>query len=150
MKRYLAILAVALTLGGCANLGGLLDSGGVSVFKGGTSITATITNPATPVTIYQVKSVYATALDIANGYRDYCYARPYATLMQDQIAGPVCESRRSIVRALQTADDRASDAIAKADAFIRANPTISAVSAIGLAQQAVTDFKLTMAQAGVK
>lgn len=141
MKRYLAILAVALSLGGCANLGGLFDSSGASILKGGTSLTATITNPVTPVTIYQVKSVYAAALDIANGYRDYCYARPYATLMQDQIAGPVCKSRRSIITKLQAADDRASDAIAKADDFIKRNPTVSAVSVIREAWAAVTNFQ---------
>lgn len=136
MKR-LIVLALALSLGGCITL----DPGGVSIFKGGTSITAPIVNPATPVTIYQVKSVYATALDLANGYRSYCYARPYATLMADQIAGPICKNRRNIVTKLQAADDQASSAIAKASAFIAANPTLSAVSVIQSAYAAVTNFQ---------
>lgn len=141
MKRYLAILAVALSLGGCANLGGLLDSSGTSVFKGGTSLTASISNPATPVTIYQVKSVYATAVDISNGYRDYCYARPYDTLMKDEIAGPICKRRRFIVTKLGEADDKAFAAIEKAEAFIKRNPRLSAVTVIREAWAAVTEFR---------
>jgi hypothetical protein len=140
MKRLLsifAVIAIALSLGGCLTF----DSGGVSVFKGGTSITAPIANPATPVNIYQVKSVYAAALDLANGYRDYCYARPFKTLMADPIAGPVCKSRRSIVRKLGVADDQASAAIAKAEDFIARNPTISAVTVVREAWAAVTNFQ---------
>lgn len=137
MKRLLIICAVALSLGGCA----ALDSGGRSIFAGGTSLTASISNPATPVTIYQVKSVYATALDIANGYRDYCYARPYATLMQDQIAGPICKNRRPIITRLQSADNQAASAIARADDFIKRNPTVSAVTVIREAWAAVTNFQ---------
>ncbi len=145
MKRILIVCTLALGLSGCAGLGGLLDSSGVSIFKGGTSLTASITNPATPVTIYQVKEVYATALDLANGYRDYCYPtnpfKSYAALMADPITGAACKNRRSIVARLQNADDIASSSIAKADGFIKANPTLSAVSVIREAWTAVTNFK---------
>lgn len=141
MRKLLILCAVALSLGGCSNLGNLLNSNGVSIFKGGTSITASITNPATPVTIYQVKSVYATALDIANGYRDYCYARPYKTLMADEIAGPICKNRRFIVTKLGAADDQASSAVANADNFIKANPKLSAETVIRAAWTAVTNFQ---------
>lgn len=139
--RKLLIIPLLLALAGCAGVTNLLDPGGTSILRGGTSLTASITNPATPVTLYQVKSVYATALDIANGYRTYCYARPYKVLMADSIAGPACKNRRAIVTKLQAADDRASAAIAKADAFVRANPTISAVSVIREAWAAVTNFQ---------
>lgn len=139
--RKLLILPLLLVLGGCAGLGSPLDSTGTSILKGGTSLTASIANPATPVTIYQVKSVYATALDLANSYRDYCYARPYAALMTDPIAGPACKKRRAVVTALNSASDKAADAIAKADAFIVANPTISAVSVVREAWIAVTSFQ---------
>jgi hypothetical protein len=140
MRRFVILALAALALGGCANKN-IFDRDGVSVLKGGVSITAPIANPATPVTIYQVKSIYATALDVANGYRDYCYSRPYAALMQDGIAGPVCKNRRSIVTKLQAADDRAAAAIDRADAFIRNNPTISAVSVVREAWSAVTSFQ---------
>lgn len=137
MRRLLILCAVALALAGCA----ALDSTGKSVFQGGTSLTASIQNPATPVTIYQVKSVYATAVDIANSYRDYCYARSYKSLMADPIAGPACKNRRSIVVKVQAADDQAAAAIAKADDFIARNPKISAVTVIRDAWAAVTNFK---------
>lgn len=137
MKRIAIAFVFALGLSGCA----ALNSAGTSILQGGTSLTASITNPATPVTLYQVKSVYATALDLANGYRTYCYAKPYATLMADQIAGPICKSRRSIVTKLQSADAKAASAISAADAFIKANPTLSAVSVIQQAYAAVTSFQ---------
>lgn len=137
-------LMLALPLGGCLTL----DSSGVSVFKGGNSLTAPITNPATPVNIYQVKSVYATALDLANSYRTYCYPttpfKSYAALMADSVSGPICKSRRSIVAKLGAADDVASDAIAKAETFIKANPTLSAVSVIQSAYAAVVNFQGTI------
>ncbi len=144
MKRFLnlfAIATLALTLGGCLTL----DSSGVSVLRGGNSVTASIANPATPVTIFQVKSVYASALDLANGYRDYCYPtspfKSYKALMADPVTGTICKSRRSIVAKLGVADDQASDKIAKAEAFIRANPTISATSLVREAYAAVVNFQ---------
>lgn len=140
LMRFAIAAILALSLGGCAGLGGVLDSTGLSVFKGGASITAPITNPATPVNIFQVKSVYATALDLANGYRDYCYARPYKALMADPVAGPICKNRRAIITKLQSADDQASNAIAAAEVFIKANPTLSAVTVIRTAYAAVTNF----------
>lgn len=137
MKRFLVLCAVALSLGGCLTL----DPNATSVFKGGTSITAPIKNPAQPVNIYQVKLVYDTALGLANEYRDYCYARPYATLMADPIAGPTCKSRRFIVTKLGEADDKASAAIAKAEDFIARNPTISAATVVREAYAAVVNFQ---------
>lgn len=139
MKRLAIVFALALSLplGGCLTL----DSSGVSVFKGGNSITAPIKNPAQPVNIYQVKLVYGTALDLANEYRDYCYARPYATLMADAVAGPVCKRRRFIVTKLGEADDRASAAISKAEDFIARNPTISAATVVREAYAAVVNFQ---------
>jgi hypothetical protein len=141
MKRLAIVLALTLPLGGCLTF----DSSGVSVFKGGNSITAPIANPATPVNIFQVKSVYASALELAGAYRDYCYPtnpfKSYKALMDDPVQGTVCKTRRSIVAKLDVADDQASDAIAKADAFIKANPTLSAASVIRDAYTAVTNFQ---------
>lgn len=132
-----AILAVVLSLGGCA----ALDPAGKSIFAGGTSLTASITSPIGPVDIYRVKTVYASALEIAVGYREYCWSKPYAVLMADPIAKPVCQSRRRNVRAMQAADIRADAAISTAENFIRNNPTVSAASAVSAAWAAVTDFQ---------
>jgi hypothetical protein len=45
------------------------------------------------------------------------------------------------VRKLQAADDQASAAIAKAEDFIRRNPTISAATVVREAYAAVTNFQ---------
>lgn len=137
MKRYLAILAVALSLGGCA----ALDPGGKSIFAGGTSLVATVTNPVGPVNIYQAKVVYASTLELVVAYREYCWSKPYAALMADPIAKPVCQRRRPIVRAMQAADDKAFAAIKTADSFVRNNPTLDGSSAIRAAIAAVSDFQ---------
>ena len=108
-------------------------------------VTSTIVNPAKPVNIYQVKSVYATLDDIAVEYRNYCYPTApfvsYATIVKDPIKGPICARRRAVVTKLQTADDVAFDAISKAEAFIKANPTLSAVSLVQDAYAAVINFQ---------
>lgn len=140
MKRFSLIpilCAVAIALGGCA----ALDPGGKSIFAGGTSIVAAITNPVAPVNIYQAKLVYADTLELANGYREYCYSKPYASLMIDPVAGPVCKSRRQVILKMQAADDKAYAAIKSADNFVKNNPTLDATSAIKAAIAAVTDFQ---------
>lgn len=143
--RKLLIIPLLFVLSGCAALGQALDPGGASILKGGTSLTATIQNPATPVTIFQVKSVYAAALDVANGYRDYCYPTnpfvSYENLMKDSVARTVCKRRGSVVLKLGAADDKAAVAIAKAEDFIARNPRLSAVTLIREAWAAVTNFK---------
>ncbi len=144
MKRLLnlfAVAALALALGGCLSF----DSRDTSVLRGGTSVTAPIVNPAKPVNIYQVKLLLATAEDAANEYRGYCYPTApfvsYADIMKDQIKGAICARRRAIVAKLDNADDLAFDAVKKAEAFIAANPKVSAVSLVQSAYAAVVNFQ---------
>jgi hypothetical protein len=132
MKRLLIVFAVALSLGGCA---------GTPFGDALRVATSTYNNPVRAVNIYQVKEGYAAVLEVANGWREYCYASPYALLMKDPIAGPVCRNRRSILRAIQSADTKAFAAITRAETFIRANPTINAVSVVSEAWAAVKDFQ---------
>lgn len=147
MKRLLnlfAVIAVALSLGGCLTL----DSGGVSVFKGGNSVTAPIVNPAQPVNIFQVKSVHKTALGLANEYRGYCFPTspfiPYKTIMEDPVKGAICKYRYRNVERLQGADNKAALAIEKADDFIARNPKLSAVTVVREAWAAVVNFQGTI------
>ncbi len=139
--RKLLILPLLLVLAGCA----AFDPAGKSVLNGGTSFTAPIVNPATPVTIAQVKESYDGALKVAAAYRDYCYPthpfKAYKDLMADPIAGPLCKYRRRVVLAINKADDKAFDAIQKAEEFIAANPTVSAVSVVREAWAAVLSFQ---------
>lgn len=138
MKRYLAILALTLTLGGCASLGSIGER--VLNLPAGV-LTTTINNPVAPVNIYQAKVVYASTLELVVGYREYCWSKPYAALMADPVARPVCQKRRQVVRAMQAADDKAFAALKTADNFVRSNPTLDASSAIRAAIAAVSDFQ---------
>ncbi len=105
------------------------------------AVTTTIDNPVGEVDIYRVKNTYAAALELAAEYRRYCWSQPYAVLMTDPIARPLCERRRPIVRAIQKAQFKASAAVITASNFVRDNPTINAASAISAAWKAVTDFQ---------
>lgn len=137
MRRLLLVAVLAIGLGGCATL----NSSGTSILQGGQSITAPITNPVQPVTVYQVKNVYAAALELADGYREYCWARPYAILMADPLTKPICQNRRPNVRRLQKTQAKASAAIQTVDNFVRNNPTLSATQVLSAAWTAVQDFQ---------
>lgn len=132
MKRLLVVCAIALSLGGCAGT------------KLGTAVqiaTTTITNPVDSVDIYRVKNAYAAALSLAVQYRQYCWSKPYLTLMADPIAKPVCQNRRAAVRSAQVASRNARGAIAAAENFVANNPTLNASVVVNAALQAVTDFQ---------
>ena len=102
---------------------------------------ATVTNPVTNLDIWRVKNTYAATLQLAASWRSFCYARPYATLMTDPVAKPVCQNRRNTVRQIQKYQPLAGTAVRKADEFVRNNPTVNAAGAIGLAWDAVTEFQ---------
>jgi hypothetical protein len=89
MKRFLIAAALALSIGACA----------------------TIPNPISGVTLYQVKNVYAIGLQLVVDYRNYCWARPYTVLMADPVAAPICKNRRPNVRAAQAAKAVAKKAV---------------------------------------
>lgn len=134
MRKIIIAVTLALSLGGCASLPGPLGDA-VRV------LTTTINNPVAPVDIYRVKNAYAAALEVFVEYRRYCWSQPYAVLMVDPVAKPICERRRPIVRALQKADENAFFAISAAENFIAANPTLNATSIVSAAWAAVTAFQ---------
>lgn len=133
-KKFIIVVLTALTLSGCATLPGRL--GEIAA-----TLTTTIDNPLGERDIYRTKLAYAVALELAVEYRRYCWERPYAVLMADPVAKPVCERRRAVVRALQLARRNAGAAIVAAENFIRDNPTINAAGIVGAAWRAVEDFK---------
>lgn len=120
MKKILVVALAALWLGGCG---------------------AGIKNPITSANIYQTKLVYAATETAAAKYNDYCWARPYAVLMTDPIAKPICANRRPVRRAIKSASITAGNAIDKADAFVTKNPTLDATSLIDAATSAVSAFR---------
>lgn len=133
MRKIILAITLALSLAGCGHLGDVLKLA-----------TASIENPISGVDIYRVKNTYAATLEIAAEYRWYCYSAPYKTLMADPVARPLCQKRRAIIRKIDSADDKASAAIAAAESFVANNPTISAVSVISAAWDAVTAFKTSI------
>jgi hypothetical protein len=127
------VAAVALTLAGCSAAQKVAD------FVG--TVTAPITNPVRDVDIYRVKNTYAATLAIAVNYREYCWSKPYAALMADPAAKPICQRRRDVIRGIQAAQLKASAAIRRAEAFARANPTTTATALVQEAWAAVQDFQ---------
>ena len=107
----------------------------------GTTITKTITNPVSSVDIYRIKNVYAATLQGFIDYRAYCWGKPFAALMADPIAKPVCEHRRAVVRKVQQARPKVAASIKVADNFVRDNPSLSATSVLDAAWNAVNDFR---------
>ena len=135
MKRIIIALTLSLSLAGCAGLAEKVLNLPAGV------LATSISNPVAPVNIYQAKTVYDATLELANGYRDYCYSKPFAALMADPVSKPVCKSRRAIVRAMQAADDKAAAAMETANNFVRNNPTLDATSVIRAAIAAVAEFQ---------
>lgn len=120
MKRLLILpLLLVLALTGCAG----------------------IPNPVSGTNIYQVKTVYAGTLELVVKWRELCWSRPYAALMADPIARPICQDRRSRLRAIQSADTKAFAAITTAENFVTNNPTLNAGTAVSVAWDAVTIFQ---------
>jgi len=105
-----------------------------------TACAGQIPNPFSTKNIYQTKLVYAATETAADKWRSYCWARPYAVLVSDPVAKPICSNRRPVARAIAKASRYAGDAIAKAQSFIAANPTLDASSLISAADQAVAAF----------
>jgi hypothetical protein len=123
----LPLLLFALSAGGCAAIDKIRDVAGAA--------TATITNPIGKQELAKIEVAYEVALAVSVSYRRFCYSKPLAELPQS-----VCGNRRAIILRMQRADTKAFAAISAARKFVAENPTISAVSLITAARQAVTDF----------
>lgn len=123
MKQIALVITLALSLAGCQSAGNV-----GSFFS---DVVSAATSPLGTVDIYRVKNVYAAADQLAIDYRSYCYARPYAVLMSDSVAQPVCKYRRQVIRTFQAKRIVASRAIA--------NATTS--SLLTVAWTAVSDYK---------
>lgn len=130
MKRILLVPIVLLAITGCAQFKELV-----------TVATTTITNPVDAIDIYRAKNVYAASLQLASDWRDYCWSKPYAALMADSIAKPVCENRRRRLRTIQFYRVKASTALGDAQVFVLNHPTLNATDVISAAWEAVGNFK---------
>lgn len=104
----------------------------------GLSACATFQNPVNQSQLTTVEAAYGTALSIAVAYRDACAQRI------------IPSSCRPIVVQMQNFAAKAQGAIVAARTFVSNNPTLSAVTVLTAAQQAVGDFQAVQAQYGVK
>ena len=140
MKRFLLILplAFALALSAC----GPLQKAGDFV----AAATQTIVNPVTPTNIHQVELAFNIAIKASNRWADYCWRKPYKQLMTETVASRICVNRRATRRALFDAAKKADVAIKLAEGYIRDNPTISPLAAIGDAWKAVVSYRDMVAQ----
>ena len=134
MRRLFATLALVstLALGGCA---------GTPLGEALRVATTEYKNPLGPVAIYRAKLVFDATRELVVAYREYCWKQPYEDLMKDPIAGPVCKSRRPVVRSMQRADEKAELAIVTASNFVRQNPKVNATNLIAAAVAAANSFK---------
>jgi hypothetical protein len=130
--KYLATTALMLSfaLTGCVN-----GPNGTKVFLP----TASVVNPVTPLSLYDIKATYAIAQVGADTYIQRYRDGFRCTTTKLESVTNLC-SRRSIVLKMQDADRKAQVAMGKADTFILNNPTIDASSVISAAQLAVTAF----------
>lgn len=125
--RIAIVLSLALFAAGC---------GSTSIFKGGSSLTATVENPAGKRELAVIYNTYLIAGKAYVRYRDLgiCRTGQEATFFKP------C-AKRSVLLSLQAADRKAYAAMRAAGRFIRDNPTLSAISVISAARVAVSDFQ---------
>lgn len=132
----LPLMLLALALGGCA---GVEKVGQIAA-----AITTNVTNPVSTTDVYRAKNVYAATLQLAADWRRYCWARPYAELMADPVAKPVCERRRAVLRKIQEVRPKVAVALRRAETFVRENPTLNAGTVLVAVWSALDEFKATV------
>jgi len=143
MLKFFVVPLLALTLTACGTTGGL-NLPTLNLPQIANAITNGVPDPVTATNVYQIKQGYAAALQLMVSYRNYCYETNYATLMADPIRKPICQNRRSVVRAMQSAEAKAKQAVGAVDTFVTQHPTLDASALIAAASQAVAAFKLTV------
>jgi hypothetical protein len=130
MRRIFIALTLSLALSGCVN-----GPNGTKIFLP----TASVANPVTPMSLYDIKATYAIAQAGADTYVQRYRDGFRCTTTKLESVTNLC-SRRSIVVKMQNADRTAQIAMGRADTFISNNPTIDASAVIAAAQSAVTAF----------
>lgn len=130
MKRIFLVLVLGFVLVSCVN-----GPNGTKIFLP----TASVANPVTSTSLYDLKATYAIAQAGADTYIQRYRDGFRCTTARLESVTNLC-SRRSIVIKMQVAESKASIALGQVDAFVRDNPTLDASSVISAAQRAVTTF----------
>jgi len=130
MKKILIVLGLSLSLSGCVN-----GPNGTKIFLP----IASVANPVTPMSLYDLKATYAIAQAGADTYVQRYRDGFRCTKIRLESVTNIC-SRRSIVVKMQDADRKAGIALGRVEIFVRDNPTIDASAILAAAQSAVTAF----------
>lgn len=134
MKKLLAVVLIAFSLGGCA-------SGDIA---NRFNLFASVQNPISNDDFYYVKATYAAlALPVAN-YREL----PLCKKSKPFSLAHIC-ARRSVIVQLQELDAKAYDALKAAEEYIASNQTLNLASIISAAKIAVTAYKKYATDNGV-
>lgn len=127
MIRILAVALVAFGLAGCA---------GKSVLQGGTSIFAPIQNPLRTADQAKVEAAYITLATPVAAYMELPTCRTGTVESFTNICG-----RYSVKVELQRANRKAFAALTVLRNFRARNPTLSGVSLLEAARQAMIEFQ---------
>lgn len=129
MRRTFLALPLLLALTGC---------GTVSVFQGGTSITANVQNPVTPDMLFAVENGLIAVLDGLVAYKRQC------------VAGRLDPSCTGVIARIQTYTRKIKPVLVDLRKFIRNNDQVSAIAAFRAAQQIMADIQGQALAAGVQ
>lgn len=126
MKKIALALILALSLGGCANLGSILNFA-----------TTGVSNPVTPEMVYRTEQTMIIAVSGLNAYKKACIAKTIAQTCRDTVVK------------LQVYTRPAAQAIKDLRAAVRANDQVNAIAAFNLVNKLMDDFKSTAVVNGV-
>lgn len=126
MRKLFVVFALALSLGGCANLGSILNFA-----------TTGVSNPVTPEMVYRTEQTMIIAVSGLNAYKQAC------------IAKTIAQTCRDVIVKLQTYTRPAAQAIKDLRAAVRANDQVNAIAAFNLVNKLMDDFKSTAVVNGV-
>jgi hypothetical protein len=129
MRRYIAIVLVALSLGGCAQLSAI--SGGVGL------ITKTIQNPVTEQELFAVEASLRIAVEALLTYRRAC------------LAGSADKNCRANIEAIQPYTKQIKPLLAELRSFVRTDDQINAVVVYNRLTNLYTTIKSSAAQLGI-
>jgi len=129
MRKFLAIAAVSLTLGGCAQLQML----GTAVSLG----TASIANPVTKAREAQIEAGFDAAVQLLLAYRRAC------------IAGTADKNCRQNIALIQPYTRQAQVMIGQLRVFVDKNDQVNAVVVFNQLAALYSDMKSVAATAGV-
>jgi hypothetical protein len=131
MRKIIAVVVLTLALTGCAGIN-------TSVFQGGSSLTASVTNPVTPRMLYDIENGLTVAVSGLLAYKNAC------------ISKVVPASCRDIIANLQVYTRKAKPILVRLRVFVRNNDQVNAIGAYNEVRGLLSAFQETAAAAGVK